>query len=380
MMELALGFGLLSLLYCYAGYPLLLWLLSQRAPQRPPRLASGGEYPSMAVLLSVHNEESRIQRKINNFQELDYPGDKLEFRIGLDGSTDGTERLVRACGDQRIGCLAVAKRSGKTAVLNRLAKQTQAEILVFTDVNAMFRRQALQELAAVLAEPGVGLVSGRTVARPGGRAAEVEGAYYRYENWVKVQEGALGRLTGADGAIYALRRSLCEDLEAELINDFAHPCHVILRGYAARFTPAAIAEEEAEGTASQEFRRQTRMSAQGIYVYVHYIGRLVRAGHWRFAWMLTSHKPGRWLGLLWMLLAGVGAVGLAGRSPWGKLLLVLGAGGLALAAAAALFPSRAKSAILRFPLYVMVVHLAYLRGILKYLAGERYVTWEPRSG
>jgi hypothetical protein len=195
-----------------------------------------------------------------------------------------------------------------------------------------------------------------------------------------VQEAARGHLIGADGAIYALRRSLCEDLEPELINDFAHPCQVILRGYAACLAPAAVAEEEAEGTSGQEFRRQTRMAAQGLYVYVHYIGRLVRSGHWRFAWMLTSHKPGRWLGLVWMLLVGVGSVGLAGRSPWGKLLLALEAGLLALAAVAALFPRPAKSAVLRLPLYLVVVHLAYLRGILKYLAGERYVTWEPRSG
>jgi hypothetical protein len=122
------------------------------------------------------------------------------------------------------------------------------------------------------------------------------------------------------------------------------------------------------------------MSAQGLYVYSRYIGRLVRAGHWRFAWMLTSHKLARWLGLVWMLLVGAGTVELAGRSPWGGLLLALETGLLALAAAAALFPNRTKSVVFRLPLYLILVHLAYLRGVLKFLAGERYVTWEPRAG
>jgi len=379
-MEVAFCLGLVSLLYCYGGYPLLLWLLCRTMLKDARHDAPGAEHPSVAVLLSVHNEECRVHSKINNFQALDYPRDKLEFWIGLDGSSDGTEQLVRSCGDERIHCLAVAERSGKTAVLNRLAKRTGAEILVFTDANAMFRREALRELAAVFRDPGVGLVSGRTVVRAEGGAAEVEGAYYRYENWVKVQEGVRGHLTGADGAIYGMRRSLHEDLQPELINDFAHPCHVILRGYWARFAPAAIAEEDAAGTAGQEFQRQTRMSAQGLYVYSRYIGRLVRAGHWRFAWMLTSHKLARWLGLVWMLLLGAGTVELAGRSPWGGLLLALETGLLALAAAAALFPNRTKSVVFRLPLYLILVHLAYLRGVLKFLAGERYVTWEPRAG
>ena len=53
---------------------------------------------------------------------------------------------------------------------------------------------------------------------------------------------------------------------------------------------------------------------------------------------------------------------------------------LALALTAILFPNRTKSAVFRLPLYLILVHVAYVRGILKYLAGERYVTWEPRAG
>ena len=374
-MELVFCCGLFALVYCYLGYPLLLALFAAAAGKRARGRAAEAYCPSVAVLVSVYNEETRIQAKIDNFRSLDYPAEKLDLWIGSDASTDRTAEIVRACGDDRVHVVESTVRSGKTAVLNRLASRTEADVLLFTDVNAMFRPDAVGELTAALSDPRVGLASGRTMA-PGA----VEGAYYRYESWLRTKESLRNCLSGADGAIYAMRRSLYEDLPPDVINDFAHPCHVVWRGYAARFVPGAVCEEAASNGVSQEFQRQTRMASQALYVYFHFVGRLLRAGKLRFVWILTSHKLLRWLGLVWMFLVAAGTVWMAREST--SALLFLGAQlvFVALAGAATAFPRLAHSRVGQLPQYFILIHLAYLRGVFKCLAGERYVTWEPRAG
>jgi len=185
----------IGLLYPYVLYPLLLAIVS-RVFERPHAPSPAGA-PSIGILVSAFNEEHRIREKIANFQALDYPGDRLELWIGTDGTTDRTAQIVRELGDSRVHLVERAERSGKTAVLNDLAGRARTDLLVFTDVNALFRPDAVRRLATAVADPAVGLVSGRTVIRAGDGQVEVEGAYYRLESWLKAREGACGWLAGA---------------------------------------------------------------------------------------------------------------------------------------------------------------------------------------
>jgi hypothetical protein len=367
-MEWLLAVSALGLLYPYVLYPLLLAAVSRGFERTPaPTQASP---PSIGILVSAFNEENRIREKIANFNSLDYPKDRLELWIGTDGSTDRTALVVQELANPRIHLVERPARSGKTAVLNDLASRAQNDVLVFTDVNALFRPDALQRLAAVLADPSVGLVSGRTLIRAGNGQVEVEGAYYRLESWLKAREGACGWVAGADGAIYALRANLYQYLPPEWINDLVHPCQVVARGFKARLEPLAISEEAAGDDAGREFDRQTRITAQACYLLAMQLGPLLRNGCWGMLWVLASHKWMRWTAGLWILL---GLVALAALSA-----------PLALAAVAALvllaLGWRARAGWASLPIYFLLIHLAYLRGLFQALAGERYITWKPRAG
>jgi hypothetical protein len=360
--------AVIGLVYPYVLYPLLLAIVS-RVFERAHAPSSAGT-PSVGILVSAFNEEHRIREKIANFQALDYPGDRLELWIGTDGSTDRTAHIVRELGDPRVHLVERAERSGKTSVLNDLAGRVRTDLLVFTDVNALFRPDAVRRLAAAAADPAVGLVSGRTVIRAGDGQVEVEGAYYRLESWLKAREGACGWLAGADGAIYALRADLYRKLPPEWINDLAHPCQVAASGFQARAEPLAISEEAAGDDAGREFDRQTRITAQASYLLAAQTGPLLRNGCWSMLWVLASHKWLRWIAGLWIL---AGAVALTALSP----LLALAAAGVLLLLALGF---RSGAGWASIPIYFLLIHLAYLRGLWQALAGERYVTWKPRAG
>jgi cellulose synthase/poly-beta-1,6-N-acetylglucosamine synthase-like glycosyltransferase len=361
-----LAVAALGVLYPYVIYPLLLNVVSRflARPSRP-----GSDLPSVAILVSAFNEEARIREKIGNFEALDYPADRLELWIGSDGSTDGTADVVRASANHRIHLLERSTRTGKTSVLNELARRARADVFIFTDVNALFRPQAVSRLAAVMADPTAGVVSGRTVIRAGDGNVEVEGSYYRMESWLKLREGGLGWLPGADGAIYALRAALYRDLPEELINDLAHPCQVVAQGFAARFEPAAISEESAGDDAEREFHRQTRMTAQSAYLLASFTRELLRTGRFGMLWVLVSHKWLRWIAAVWMVTGAVALAAVSAPAALAVALLIL----ITLAA------WRAGVRAAAMPVFFLLIHFAYLRGLWHAVKGERYVTWKPRA-
>src|SRR5690242_7794932 len=86
--------------YVYAGYPLLLAILSA-VFRRPPRKKA--VEPFVSILVAAYNEADVIEDKIRNALALDYPLEKLEIAIASDGSKDGTAEIVgRFAGNARV--------------------------------------------------------------------------------------------------------------------------------------------------------------------------------------------------------------------------------------------------------------------------------------
>ena len=46
------------------------------------------------MIVAAHDEETVIERRIENLLALDYPADKLEIVVTSDASTDRTEELA----------------------------------------------------------------------------------------------------------------------------------------------------------------------------------------------------------------------------------------------------------------------------------------------
>src|SRR5918997_1774115 len=94
-------------------------------------------------------------------------------------------------------------RGGKVAAQNRAVRESSGEILAFSDANATWAPDALRKLVRSFADPDVAYVFGRLrLEQPDG--SNREGAYWRFEMWLREQESLLGSVTGGNGSIYAL--------------------------------------------------------------------------------------------------------------------------------------------------------------------------------
>jgi len=365
-------FSLLTLLYAFIGYPVIVRLAAAlwgRKAQRDKNYT-----PTVSVLLSVYNEEQVIRLKIENFLQLDYP-DCIELLVISDGCSDQTEEIVRSLASNRVRLLVQEERGGKTLALNRGALEAQGEILVFTDANSMFEPDAVRRLVSHFSSREVGLVSGRSQYLDGsGRAENTGGAYRRYEDFIKEMESATVSIVGADGAIYALRRELYEPLPPEYINDLLHPMQVVRRGFRAIQDLEARCSEILDGGAGCELRRQTRIMAQSWLIVLTQVGGILAAGRTGYFWALMSHKVLRWLTLPFMGALFVSNVVLWNVG-WGyqaALLLQLSFYAFALAG------WRRDTGLLRVLSMFIMLHLAALVGLVRLAAGQAYATWDPR--
>ena len=128
--------------YVYAGYPLLLALLTGLGLRRP--IATGAGEPGVTLLVSAFNEAEVIAAKIENTLALDYPRAQLDVIVISDASDDGTDAIVERYASQGVRLLRMNDRGGKTLGLNAAVRIARGEIVVFSDANAMYQGDALR--------------------------------------------------------------------------------------------------------------------------------------------------------------------------------------------------------------------------------------------
>jgi len=88
------------LAYTYAGYPLLLLLLSlgRKARLQPDEAWA----PLVSVIIPVHNEQENLPEKMRNTLSLEWPGEKLEVIVASDASDDESDAIVARWPDRRL--------------------------------------------------------------------------------------------------------------------------------------------------------------------------------------------------------------------------------------------------------------------------------------
>ena len=80
--------------YTYLGYPLVLYIKSifRKNPISTDHIEN---YPCVSIVIAARNEAKNIEQRIRNIMNQDYPKDKFEVIIVSDGSTDGTDDIVK---------------------------------------------------------------------------------------------------------------------------------------------------------------------------------------------------------------------------------------------------------------------------------------------
>lgn len=373
-------FGILWTAYAYVGFPAVLTLLGRRDRSRRTRQASTGV--PVTIVIPAYNEERSLEMKIRNARDADYPMSLLDVLVVSDASTDRTNEIARSFAPAGVRLIEQETRRGKTAGLNRAVEMARGEIIVFTDANAAYRPDTISRLVRYFDDSEVGLVSGYTkyTLSETGEVAEATNAYTSLERLIKKGESRWGCCVGADGAIFAMRRSLYRPLRDDDINDLVLPLDVIEQGYQCVFAEDAFCSENPGKNLESEFRRQSRItnrSLRAIYRRLHLLNPIRFPV---FSFFLFSHKVVRFLAPVFLVSSALALVPLSLTHPW-----YLASAVTALLATAAIVLTYWRPDLstrlpwaraIRFLGIFATMNLAVLHGWWKFISGYTEVTWQ----
>jgi len=252
--------------------------------------------PTVTLLILAYNEEREIEAKLRNALELDYPEDKLSIVVASDGSNDATNEIVRGVAGSRIRLLDYSSNRGKIAALNDAMQHIGSEVVLFSDANVMYDRQAVGKLVRNLSNPKVGAVSGKVVLLNDGTSyAKTENIYYRIEHYIHDKEGTTGCLVGADGAMYAIRRSLFSPPPGDtILDDFVISMQIALQDKLVLHECEALGFEKNNLHIEGEYRRKVRIIAGGVQCLLRDTG-IPYPSQTLLFFKFVSHKLLRWL-------------------------------------------------------------------------------------
>ena len=259
--------SLLALVTIWGGYPLAIRLLAAlRASSGPEPV---GDDPSVSVIIASHDDAAAINARVDDVLRTLYPSDRIEVVVALDSARarSSVQELQRA--DTRVTILVGDAPGGKASSLNAAARVARHELLVFTDTAQQFEPDAIGELVAQFQNPRIGAASGMLELGRSGRLLNLAERYWLYERWLRRWEARLHSTVGVTGSIYAMRRSLWENLPPALIlDDLYGPMRLAMQGWRIGFTERAIAHDARRFEASDEYRRKVRTLTGVIQVCV----------------------------------------------------------------------------------------------------------------
>ncbi len=376
------------ILYTYIGYPLLISLIARFIPFQIEQ--SGAPDLSVTILITAYNEETVIEKKIENSLGLDYPRDKLQIIVAADGSSDRTPEIVRKFSDRGVELTFTPQRGGKMAAINRAIPYSSGEIIIFSDANNMYDQDTIRKLIDPFSDQTVGATTGaKLIIQDGTELSSTEGIYWKYESWIKTNETILGTCTSSVGEILAIRRELYIPPPNNIINDdYYLVTDLIKRGFRVIYVPEAQSFEYISANARDEMVRRSRMNT-GKYQAIFMSYRLLPFDRPVLLWQIISHKYFRAFlpfGFLGVLVANIFLVLLHRDIPSSFLRVSMPYAWVFLLMQSLFYLLAALGNYVKFsgllgklvylPTYLVNSNLAILRGFHGFVTGKQTNIWD----
>jgi glycosyltransferase involved in cell wall biosynthesis len=374
MMQAIFWLCVVGATYSYFWYPALLLILP---PRKINRDVPAVPVRKIAIVIAARNEASKITEKLANTLALERPDVELDVMVASDASDDATDSIVLGYADKGVRLVRSPVRKGKEHAQELAIATIDADLIVFTDAGTILPKDALVHVLQAFRDPTIGAVSSvdRFVTADG--TLQGEGAYVRYEMWLRDLETRFHSLVGLSGSFFAARRSVCQHWDDRVQSDFGTALSCVQLGKRAVSDRRVIGYYRNISDTRKEYQRKLRTVTRGmgsLRIRAEVLN-IFRYG--RFSLEVFSHKVMRWA-TPWFLLGALGTnVVLAVQNPFYRVLLVLQLALYLSPLAMWIAPGLRKIGIARIGVYFVEVNVAILHAALLTLSGRTILTWEP---
>jgi poly-beta-1,6-N-acetyl-D-glucosamine synthase len=373
------------LFFCYIGYGLLLFLFNglkriftYRKKEKQPV-----EWIPVTIIIPAYNEGRVLKQKAENTFAIDYPEGRLKIIFVTDGSTDGSEAIIKQY--PSVVLLHQVERQGKLAAIKRAMQLVQTPVVVFSDVNALLNKECIKKIAGHYNDPAIGGVAGEKKIINDQHLSAVgvaEGIYWNYESFMKKQDAAFNTVVGAAGELFSIRTDLFPRLNDNIIlDDFVISMKVCLQGYKIKYEPEAFAAEFPSASLAEEEKRKVRISA-GAYQSIGYLKSALNIFKYPLlGFQYISRRLFRWVfcPLMLVVLSLTNILMAVTSHPYiiYKVFLITQLSFYAASVVGWLIIRSGKRAgILTIPFYFVFMNYCLVKGFIKFLRGTQSVLWE----
>lgn len=375
---LLISFAIVFLVF--VGYPLTVFIA---AKTKRNQTVNTVDLPSVSMLVAVRNGEKLIADKIENCLSLDYPKDKIDFIFFSDGSSDQTLAILKRyqAENSSITVLFDDEHIGKAKALNQARLHARGDVLVFSDADAILVSDSITHLvSAMVAQNAAGACGQRALKKAEKALKQSQKTYIEFDSWIKLQESKLGYLTSNDGKLYAVLKSIHQDIAEGVTDDLYSALNVIAKGHKFVFAPNAVAHIKTPSrNEKHEISRRRRITCRsftGIFMFSQLLNPLKYGS---FAIALFCNKVLRRMLPLALVLFLLASLMLTATHPLWMLLVLVQLVFYAIAIVTPLIqPGASRVGKLMYAIHYFVLgNLGMLLGVWDFITNKKVIKWEP---
>lgn len=379
--EILFFISLFGVGYSYFIYPIILIAINTFKKSsninNTPEHIDNYKLPLVSFIITAYNEEKQIAKKIENTLSINYPSDNYEIIVASDGSTDKTASIVENYSDKGVLLHQVQERKGKENAQRSAIQIAKGEILVFSDVSTQIENDSLQIIANKFKNQKVGALSSedRFITENGEIAGE--GAYVKYEMWLRKLESNVNSLVGLSGSFFAARKEVCEDWNISVPSDFNTAINCITNDYIAITVPNLLGYYPNLKDETKEYQRKVRTVLRGMAALFSQAYIMNPFKYKLFSFQVVSHKLMRWLVPWFLLLTLISNFMLFEFSNFYQFIFLAQCLFYTLAFTGYISKNARKISFIKIIYFFVQVNLAILQSTMSFLFGERITLWEP---
>jgi glycosyltransferase involved in cell wall biosynthesis len=358
--------------YSYAIYPLILSFL---IPRRHAGATSAVSVPKVSLVIACRNEEKRLAAKIENALKLDYS--PLEIMVASDASDDRSDTIVQDYASKGVRLIRSPERRGKEHAQGLAIEAATGDIIVFSDAGTDLPPESIRHIVARFADAQVGAVSSEDLFIGSDGKLAGEGAYVKYEMWLRRLESDRAGLVGLSGSFFAVRQNVLVSWDPSIPSDFACALMTNRAGLVAVSDPGVRGIYRDIKDPGKEYQRKVRTAVRGMTGLARLAGVLNPVRYGVFAFQVWSHKVMRWL-VPWFLLGlFVSSVALSEEALIYRVGMWLQIVGYGVVILAHVLGTVRELGPIRIAYYFVQANLALAHAFVLFLAGKRIVVWNP---
>jgi cellulose synthase/poly-beta-1,6-N-acetylglucosamine synthase-like glycosyltransferase len=116
-------------------------------------------FPSVSIIVPAKNEEKVVDNCIKSILNLNYPKEKMEVIVSIDGSKDKTLEICKKY-KSKIKIIVSKPKRCKAEALNAVLPKAKGDIIAFYDADCIVDRNCLREAAKHFSKKDIAGVSG----------------------------------------------------------------------------------------------------------------------------------------------------------------------------------------------------------------------------